>query len=222
LLTPGWGKAQSRAETSALGTPSLWKASPHYHLLKKQQALHAKPHPIGPRSHCSAGQGISEPLACSSAQPGLRSTGPPNLPQTPTPQARTPQVCQASNPQARKISAGPCLSVLPGWWSTGTAQSLLDHPLGPAKPVIHRHTWSPPGPWSTAPHPSGLPSPLPTGPHDLYSTRPVPLRHTRPMLQRPARSQWQASAHRPGEPTQLPPATRGFQTCLGDTDRSRC
>jgi hypothetical protein len=33
--TLGWGKTQGRAETSALWTPSSWKASPHHNIVKE-------------------------------------------------------------------------------------------------------------------------------------------------------------------------------------------
>jgi hypothetical protein len=67
--------------------------------------------------------------------------------------------------------------------------------LKPAKPAIHRHQQSP-------------------------LLCPVPFRHARPTLQRPPNSpQWKASAVGPWDPTHLPPATGGLQTCLRDTRR---
>jgi hypothetical protein len=66
-----------------------------------------------------------------------------------TPPACTPNACQASNPQAFTISTGPCPQACQ--WSTGTHNlcwatgmiSTRTMPLKPAKPAIHRHTWSP-------------------------------------------------------------------------------
>jgi hypothetical protein len=77
--TLGWGKVSRRAETSALWTTSLWKASPCHDLLTKPPALHAKPHPIGRWSHRSTGHELSDPPACSSSRPDLCSTGPLDL-----------------------------------------------------------------------------------------------------------------------------------------------
>jgi hypothetical protein len=140
----GWGKAPGRAETSTLGTPSLWKSSPHHDLLKEKPALHINPHPIGSWSHYSVGCGISDPLPCSSAPSGPCSTAPLDLPQTPTPQACT-------------ISAAPCTSGLPGCnpqsctISAGTTSLTGLHdlhwatPFSLAKPACHRSAWSLPG-----------------------------------------------------------------------------
>jgi hypothetical protein len=88
-----WGRAQGRAETSALWTPSLWKASPCHDTLKEQLALHTKTLPIGPRSHCSVCCRISDPPAL------LLSSTRAVLPQTPT-----PQTCTISARWARKTS----------------------------------------------------------------------------------------------------------------------
>jgi hypothetical protein len=205
-------KAQGRAETSAFWSPSSWKFSPHHDLIKELPALHAKPLPIGLRTNCSTGSGISDPPACSSALPGPWSTGSPDLFQNPTPQACMislgcfPQACEAGYPQARMISPKPCLSGLHRPAGSPLGHTLQAHSgphnllsAGPAKPVIHRHSWSLLGPrpsglpsWrststhiSTGPCPSGLPGPWSTGTHDLHSAGRMSFRHARPMLHRP-------------------------------------
>jgi hypothetical protein len=175
--TLGWGKAQGRAETSALWAPSSWKASPCHDLLKEHPVLHAKPRPIGPRSRCSTGRGISDPSTHSSIPPGPHSPKLPPMRHTRSPPDWPPKACQASDPQAFMISAAMCPSGL-----HRPAQSGL-HQAGPQ---------GLPGLWST---------------HTMISTpQEAPFRHARPTLQRPTRlPQWQASACRPMEVH--PPAT---------------
>jgi hypothetical protein len=100
-----WGKAQGRAETSALWTPSSWKSSPQEDLLKEQPALHAKSLPIGLQNYCSTGWQISDHWACSSSPPGPCS--PKHTPLRPTWSLMdlASRVCQASNPQMLTVSA---------------------------------------------------------------------------------------------------------------------
>jgi hypothetical protein len=99
-----WGKAPGRAETSAFWTPSLWKASLHYDLLKDQLVLYTKPLPIVLQSHWSTGWQTSYPWAHSSALPGPHS--PKYLPIRPTcpPLDLAPKACEASDPQVFTIS----------------------------------------------------------------------------------------------------------------------
>jgi hypothetical protein len=52
--TLGWGKAQGRAKTSALWTPSSWKPSPCHDLLKEQPSSECQAPPHRP----------AEPLLC--------------------------------------------------------------------------------------------------------------------------------------------------------------
>jgi hypothetical protein len=159
--TLGWGKAQGSSETSALWIPCSWKTSPHHNLLKEQAALHAKPCPIVPWSCCSSGHGISNPLACSSALPGQCASGLPDLPQTPTPQART-------------ISAGLCPSGLHDLcskaWQAGHPQAGTS-PLGHAPQACQAGDpqacmiSAPP-----SPHPSGTACLCFKGPLDCLKT----------------------------------------------------
>jgi hypothetical protein len=113
--TLGWGKAQGRAETSALWTPSSWMASPCHDLLKEQLVLHTKPCHIGLWSCCSIGHGISDPWAPSQPCQGRTS---PN-----------------SHSQTSTISARPSPSGLPSQRSTGIqdVQSAGPVPLRPAQ-----------------------------------------------------------------------------------------
>jgi hypothetical protein len=98
----------------------------HLHsLLKEQLVLHANPHPIGLRRHYSAGCGIYDPWACSSAPPGPCSPKLPPLRLTWSPLDWASKACQASVPQAVMIITPP------------------GAPLRPAKLAIHRHTHSP-------------------------------------------------------------------------------
>jgi hypothetical protein len=152
--TLSWGKAQGRAETSALWTPSSWKASPHYDLLKEQPALHTKPSLIGPRSCCSS-------RLCDLISLGpLLSPTRAALPQTPTPQTHmiitrphrpewslsgcTPKACQVGNPQTFTISTGKSLSGLPGCRSTDKRKlhSARPEPFRHTRPLLQRPTRS--------------------------------------------------------------------------------
>jgi hypothetical protein len=141
--TLDWGKAQGRAETSALWTPSSWKASPCYNLLKEQLVLHAKPHLIGPQNDFSTDCGISDPWAHSSAPP--RSCSPKLPPFRPawSPLDWDPKACQAGEPQTLMISAGL-------------------HPSG-----LHRPAWSP----LSGLCPQGLLNWQSTGIHNLHQAR---------------------------------------------------
>jgi hypothetical protein len=143
--TLGWGEAPGRAETSALWTPTSWKASLHHDLLKEQPVLLTKSHPIGlpilwpvPQPHQGSHPSDLHNLCWDHA----------------------PQACQVSDLQAHTISTPPDLfpSGMSGPHSKGLLQCL-------------KHRLLPAGPWDT---------------------------------------------------TYLPPAKGGLQTCLGDTDKSRC
>jgi hypothetical protein len=131
----GWGKAQGRAETSALWTHSLWKASPCQDLIKEQLALHAKPCPIGWWSHCSTGCGISKPCAHSSAPPGPQSPKLPPFRSARSPPDQASQACQAGDPQTFTISGGLHPSGLLNWHSISIHNlcSCWPTPLRPAK-----------------------------------------------------------------------------------------
>jgi hypothetical protein len=130
-----WGKAPGRAETSALWTPSSWKAPPCHDLLEEQsgtaELLRCRP-------------GISDPWALSSVQP--EPPAPKNPPLRPAGSLpdQAPKAWQASNPQAlhNLHSTGLCPSGLhrPTW-----SPLCRTIPLRPAKLVIHRHSQSPPG-----------------------------------------------------------------------------
>jgi hypothetical protein len=117
----------------------------------------------------------------------------------------TPQACQASDPQAFKITAGPCHSGLhrPAWSPPGCAlhacRSLHDLRWDCApkatKPAIYRRVRSP------------LHQARTFQACQVYARRPASL------------SQWRPQPVGPWNPTHLPPATGGLQTCLRDTDR---
>jgi hypothetical protein len=103
----------------------------------------------------------------------------------------TLQACQASDPETFMISTGPhpqaCTGLNDLHWAAPLTPSQActistgNVPLKPAKLAIHKHAGSP-------------------------LCWPMPIRHTRPMLQRPASSlQWKASSHRHVGPH--PPAT---------------
>jgi hypothetical protein len=147
--------------------------------------LHSRPCHIGLQSLCSAGRGISDPLAHSSAPPGLRSTGQLDLPQTPTPQTHTissghaPKTCEAGDPQAWISHLGHT----PQACQAGDPQACRIS-------------------ISLDLHPSGSPGTCYKGLLDGLNDRPQPAG--------------------PWDPTHLPPATGGLQTCLGDTDTSKC
>jgi hypothetical protein len=100
----GWGKARGRADTSALWTPSSWKASLHHDLLKEQLVLYTKPLSIGMWSHWSTGWQISDPWAHSSAPPGLHSPKHTTLRPAWLPLELAPKACQSSDPQVFTIS----------------------------------------------------------------------------------------------------------------------
>jgi hypothetical protein len=123
--TLGWGKAQGRAETSALWTPSSWKASPHPDILKEQLALHTKPCPIRLQSRYSAGLGISDPWACCSTLPGPCAHKLPPLRTAQSLPNGAPKAYKAGDPQAFTISAR--------WASAPKAYTDL-HELRPARP----------------------------------------------------------------------------------------
>jgi hypothetical protein len=71
----GWGKAPGRDETSALRTPTSWKASLCHNWLKEQPVLHVKPYPISPQS--AALQAMGSPIFGPTPQPHQSHT-PPN------------------------------------------------------------------------------------------------------------------------------------------------
>jgi hypothetical protein len=74
--TLGWGKAQGRAETSGLWTPSQWETSPHHDTLKEQ---------VGRHTHATAEYQSTRPLCCRPTNPtpscptSLSFTGPLSL-----------------------------------------------------------------------------------------------------------------------------------------------
>jgi hypothetical protein len=254
--TLGCGKAQGRAETSAVWNPSLWKASPWHDLLKEQLVLQAKTHQmelllcrlwdlwslglllkptraVFPKlsllrpevslldnalKACQPGNTQACTIYAEPCHSGLHRPAQSLLCQPVTIRPAQacmistllgciPKVCQTGNPQTFMISDSHTPQTCTGWhdlcWaaflklakpvtSTGTA------PLRPPKAVNHWNAWSP-------------------------QHQPMPFRHTRATLQRHARSpQLEASANRPVGTTNMPPATGGLQTYLGDKHRSKC
>jgi hypothetical protein len=129
--------------------------------LTEQLVLHAKPCPLGLWCHCSADRGISNPpalllsptMASLHRPTGYSSNSHPSGQQDHH-WARTPQTCQAGNPQAHMILAGPHTSGLhrPSWSPLGPAPQAChcSHPqpliisAGPYSSGLHRPAQSPP------------------------------------------------------------------------------
>jgi hypothetical protein len=123
----------------------------------------------------------------------------PHLRPTWSPPDHAPKACQAGDPQTFTISTGPCPSGLQGLQSTTTHNLHQDcNPQTCQAGDSQALTISTP----LGPCPSGIPGPNSKGLLDCLKDRPLPA------------GLWNT--------THVPPTIGGLQTCLGDTDRSRC
>jgi hypothetical protein len=130
-----WGKAQGRAETSALWNLSLWKASSLHNSLEEQVGNHPHAitvcHHIGPLPH----------RLLTVDMPGLHPTGPSGLPPTeqpyhcPTAQQDTthPPVHRHTRPPLHQATACWPTVPPPTHWTTGTL-AATHHRRAPTPP----------------------------------------------------------------------------------------